>query len=93
MFGWNQPYNWLNTSIILNARHSLFIIISYICLIILMLYNIKKMLFKYFNTDNILKFTNLKIFEKYVYIILSFILIIDFLHLIIMKLKINFQIL
>ena len=78
MFGWNQPYNWLNTSIILNARHSLFIIISYICLIILMLYNIKKMLFKYFNTDNILKFTNLKIFEKYVYIILSFILIIRF---------------
>ena len=78
MFGWNQPYNWLNTSIILNARHSLFIIISYICLIILMLYNIKKMLFKYFNTDNILKFINLKIFEKCVYIILSFILIIRF---------------
>ena len=75
MFGWNQPYNWLNTSIILNARHSLFIIISYICLIILMLYNIKKILL---NNDKTIKFIKLKQFEKYVYIILSFILIIRF---------------
>lgn len=78
MFGWNQPYSWLNTSIILNARHSLFIIISYICLIILMLYNMKKILYRYLNTHSIFKFKNLKICEKIVYIIISFILIIRF---------------
>ena len=78
MFGWNQPYSWLNTSIILNARHSLFIIISYICLIILMLYNMKKILYRYLNTHSIFKFKNLKICEKIVYISISFILIIRF---------------
>ena len=78
MFGWNQPYNWLNISIILNARHSLFIIISYICLIILILYNIKRYLYNYLNINNISKFINLKIVEKSLYTLLAFVLIIRF---------------
>ena len=73
LFGWNSEFEWMKTSNIINTRHSLFIIISYVILLVLTLYNINILFFK--NTSNLIFYEK---FKRFLYLIMTFILIIRF---------------
>ncbi|RRD40756.1 hypothetical protein EII29_02140 [Leptotrichia sp. OH3620_COT-345] len=75
-FRWNVEYKWMETTNIINMRHSLFIIISYINLIILLLYNSKFYYLQKIKNQKDRKYKK-EIYKKF-YILLSFILIIRF---------------
>ena len=66
-FFWNQEYEWLKTFSIINTRHSLFIILSYINIFVLMCYN-GMLLFR----------KKYKINKNLLYILLTFLLVIRF---------------
>ena len=66
-FFWNQEYEWLKTFSIINTRHSLFIILSYINMFVLMCYN-GMLLFR----------KKYKINKNLLYILLTFLLVIRF---------------
>lgn len=73
MFGWNSEFEWMKTSNIINMRHSLFINISYITLLVLTLYNINILFFK--NNSNFMFYEK---FKNFFYLIMIFVLIIRF---------------
>ena len=73
MFGWNSGFEWMKTSNIINMRHSLFINISYITLLVLTLYNINILFLK--NNSNFMFYEK---FKNFFYLIMIFVLIIRF---------------
>ncbi|RRD40755.1 hypothetical protein EII29_02135 [Leptotrichia sp. OH3620_COT-345] len=76
-FGWNSDFQWMKTTDITNMRHSVFIIISYISLSILLLYNSKLYYLKKIKISKIYRHIYIYIYKIF-YMVLSFILIIRF---------------